>query len=117
MAADSETATEPSAVYSASTDDTSDSGKVTPTRAYKSIYSDIETLIYTGNGSDRWLHITPWVTPNTFTIRMVDYSGTTVWNQTFYTTGTTDWFIGSNVRYVYLQGIPGGVVQVTDTAN
>lgn len=83
----------------------------------KGIYADKETLIYAGKGVDRWLHITPWLTPNTFTIRMVDYSGNTVWYQTFVTTGTTHWFVGSNVRFVYLKGLPGGVVDVTDTAN
>lgn len=83
----------------------------------KSIYSDIETLIYTGKGVDRWLHITPQLTPNTFTIRMVDYNGSTVWNERFATTGTTHWFVGANVKYVYLKGIPGGVVTVSDTAN
>ena len=79
------------------------------------IYSDIETLIYVGKGSDCWLHIAPWLAPNRFTIRMVDYQGRTVWRQTFTTTGITHWFVGSNVKYVYLTGIPGGVVDVTDT--
>lgn len=85
------------------------------TRSSKSIYSDIETLIYTGRDVDRWLHITPWTTPNRFTIRMVDYQGNTVWEETFKTSETTHWFVGSNVRYVYLKGIPGGVVDVSDT--
>ena len=62
------------------------------------------------------LHITPWTTPNRFTIRMVDYQGNTVWRQSFDTTGgTTHWFVGANVKRVYLTGIPGGVVDVTDT--
>ncbi len=106
FAAESDTTIDMSTTYSASTDDAtdgnSDQNKETPTRAQKSIYSDIETLIYSGKGTDRWIHITPWVTPNTFTIRMVDYSNTTVWNQTFVTTGTTHWFVGSNVKSVYL---------------
>ncbi len=82
----------------------------------KCISSYMETLIYSGKGSDRWLHITPWTTPNRFTIRMVDYQGNTVWRQSFDTTGgTTHWFVGANVKRVYLTGIPGGVVDVTDT--
>lgn len=105
--------------YSAFTENvdenSSDASKVVPTRAYKSVYSNTETLIYIGNGSDRWLHITPWVTPNYLQIRMVDYQGNTVWLQYFTATDTTHWFVGSNVRYVYLMGVPGGVVEVRDT--
>ncbi|MDO4611478.1 MAG: hypothetical protein Q4B34_01295 [Candidatus Saccharibacteria bacterium] len=77
----------------------------------------METLVYTGKGSDRWLHITPLTTPNRLTLRMVDYQGETVWDKPFVANGTTDWFIGSNVQYVYLSGLPGGVVNVWDTAN
>ncbi len=82
------------------------------------IYSDVETLVYTGKGTDRWLHITPWLMPNQLTIRMVDYNGSTVWEETFYMTeGATHWFVGSNVKYVYLHGTPGGVVNISDTAH
>ncbi len=82
------------------------------------IYSDVETLVYTGKGTDRWLHITPWLMPNQLTIRMVDYSGSTVWEETFYMTeGATHWFVGSNVKYVYLHGTPGGVVNISDTVH
>ena len=89
--------------------------KVVLTRSQKGICSYTETLIYTGKGRDRWLHISPWLTPNNFVIRMVDYQGIQVWWQYFTTVGTTHWFVGSNVKYVYLSGIPGGVVDVTDT--
>lgn len=95
--------------------DSSDAEKILPTRAYKGIYSYTETLIYTGKGADRWLHITPWNTPNTLRIRMVDYQGNTVWQETFVANDTTHWFVGANVKYVYLKGTPGGVVEVSDT--
>ncbi len=117
FAAESDVTANPSAAYSASADDASDQGKVTPTRGDYGVYTYTDTLVYTGIGSDRWLHITPWLTPNRLTIKMVDYSGTTVWNETFDTTGTTHWFVGSNVQYVYLRGLPGGTVTVTNTAN
>jgi len=82
----------------------------------KNIYISY-TLIYSGNGSDRWLHISPQITPNTLSIKMVDYNNNTVWEEQFTANGTTHWFVGSNVKSVYLKGVPGGVVYVSDTAN
>ena len=83
----------------------------------KSIYSDSWTLIYTGKGVDRWLHITPWTVPNVFTIKMLGYGGSNdvLYQETFTTMGTTHWFVGSDVRQVLLMGVPGGAVTVTDT--
>ena len=67
------------------------------------------TKIYTGVGSAKWLHISPWTTPSTFEIRMYDYSGERVWKEIFTATETTHWYIGANVQYVYLKGGPSAV--------
>lgn len=80
------------------------------------IYADIKTAIYHGNGQDKWLHITPSQTPNNFIIYMEDRSGHYVWEQQFIMNGgTTHWFVGANVKTVYLEGVPGGPVTVSVT--
>ena len=94
-----------------------DSDNDNQTRGTKNVCSYSYTLIYTGKGADRWLHISPWTTPNVLTIKMVDYQGDVVWLETFTATYTTHWFIGSNVKYVYLMGSPGGAIEVSDTEN
>ena len=90
---------------------------IEPAPVEKSVYSDIQTRIYTGIGKAQWLHITPLVTPNALIITMIDYSGVTVWQESFTAMGVTHWYVGANVQYVYLKGFPGGVVTVTNTDN
>lgn len=75
------------------------------------------TLVYRGNGSERWIHITPERLPNDITVIMVDYSGGEKWNHTYHITKTEHYYIGPNIKYVYLKGKPGGYVVVTNSAH
>lgn len=79
------------------------------------IYTDSYRRIYTGQGSAKWIHINPYVEPAHFTIKMVNYSGATVWEESFSSTNGTHWYVGADVHYVYLKGGPGTVsVSVTN---
>ncbi len=80
----------------------------------KNIYTDKKTTIYTGKGVDRWIHISPDNTSSTFTIFMETYSGHIIYSQIFKANKVTHWFVGSDIRFVYLQGTPGSVY-ITDT--
>ena len=83
---------------------------------YYNIYTDIQTKIYTGNRTEKWLHIRSDKS-NVFILTMIDYNGGTVWDKPFNSNGTTHWYIGSNVRYVYLIGSKPDRVYVTVTNN
>lgn len=96
---------------------TKENGALLTRKAY-GICKDTYTKVYTGKGFDRWLHINPAVVFNSFTIMMEDDDGNVVWEQFFTISDPNQgshWFIGSNVKAVYLKGVPGGVVYVNDT--
>lgn len=63
--------------------------------------------IYTGTGSAITLGVYPQQTPFYMTIKMVDYNGTTVWEEGKWYIATSDheWYIGANVQYVYLKAM------------
>lgn len=83
----------------------------------KYVWSDQWTLAYTGVGSAKNLAIANY--SNFYLdIRMVDYSGTEVWYQyhTMSPNGTGYYYVGSNVKYVYLMvsdGVGAGYVEIT----
>ena len=82
----------------------------------KNVYTDKRTKVYTGKGIDRWLHISAKSPSGMITILMETYDGEIIWSKNFNANETTHWFIGSNIRYVYLEGTPG-YVYVSDTAH
>lgn len=79
------------------------------------IYSDSEKPIYYGIGRDQWIHISPWVTPAHYTIRMYEQGNSPIYTKTFtMTDATSHWYVGANVQRVTLQGTPG-VVSVSSS--
>ena len=80
----------------------------------KNIYTDRKTKIYTGKGVDRWIHITPDDILGMVIISMETYEGKIIYTKEFDVSKTTHWFVGSNIRFVYLYGKPGSIY-VSDT--
>lgn len=81
------------------------------------VYTDRPTTVYYGNGTERWLHITTKIAFGLpIKLWMEDYNGKTQWTDSINGSGTTHWYVGANIRYVYLQGGPCAL-NVTDTAN
>ncbi len=82
-------------------------GAVSPCR----VYSDGEAIIYRGIGRDQWIHISPWVTPAHYTIRMYESGNNKpIYTKTFTMTDATSyWYVGANVQRVTLQGALGAV--------
>lgn len=80
----------------------------------KNIYTDKKTKIYTGKGADRWIHITPDNILGRVIISMETYEGKIIYTKEFDVSKTTHWFVGSNIRFVYLHGKPGSIY-VSDT--
>ena len=73
------------------------------------------TLVYTGQGATKWLNINPHREPMQLTIRMIDYNGITVHEESFTSIHNTRWLVGANVHYVYLKGGPVTVdISVSD---
>lgn len=75
------------------------------------VYSNRETSVYYGIGRAQWIHISPWVTPAHYTIRMYENgSSAPIYTETFTMTDpTSHWYVGANIQRVTLQGSPGAV--------
>lgn len=80
----------------------------------KNIYTDRKTKIYTGKGVDRWIHITPDNISGRVIISMETYEGKIIYTEEFDVSKTTHWFVGSDIRFVYLHGKIGSIY-VSDT--
>lgn len=80
------------------------------------VYNDREMTIYSGIRRDQWIHISPWVTPARYTIRMYESgSDKSVYTEAFTMTDpTSHWYVGANIQRVTLQGTPG-VVSVSSS--
>ncbi len=75
------------------------------------VHNDREATIYHGIGRDQWIHISPWVTPAHYTIRMYESgSNKPIYTKAFtMTDATSHWYVGANVQRVTLQGTLGAV--------
>lgn len=79
-------------------------------RTSRAVYTDIPLTIYTGTGTERWVHLVVQSQPGVpIRLWMEGYNGGLLYEDYIRGAGTTHWYVGSNVKYVKIQGGPSAV--------